>query len=153
MSRVATCLWFANNGHLAARFYVSLFPNSEVTDSFKHRDGIPLVTHFTLDGAPYQALNGGTGFHLDAAASISVVVQHQEEMDHLRQSLIADGGAAGKGGWLKDKFGLSWQLVPQRWLDIRHSADKDGMRRAFNAILEADRIDIAVMEAAFYGRG
>ena len=152
MALTTTCLWFHSNGHEAAEFYITLFPNSEITHVFRHRQGPPLTTDFTLDGAPYQALNGGPAFTLDASASIIVGAEDQADIDRLWDALCADGDAPGRCGWLTDRFGLSWQIIPKRWFEIRLSADKTGMRRAFHAMMDMDKIDMSRIEAAFYGR-
>lgn len=152
MSRIATCLWFHNNGHEAAVFYTSLFKNSHIVSEFRHRDGPPLITEFVLEGTPYQALNGGPGYSLNPSASIVVAAVDQTEVDTLWEALSADGGVPGRAGWITDRFGMSWQILPQRWIEISKSADKTGMRRAFHALMDMGKISIDRLEAAFYNQ-
>jgi predicted 3-demethylubiquinone-9 3-methyltransferase (glyoxalase superfamily) len=107
-------LWFDNQGHEAALFYVSLLPNSCIENIVSPNPGRPpLVVEFTLGGTPYMVLNGGPQFEHTEAASILVLTEGQDETDRLWDALIAGGGRAGQCGWLKDRFGVSWQIVPQ----------------------------------------
>ena len=113
--KVRTCLWFDSRGEEAARFYVSLLPDSRIeTVSRPDPDGPALTVDFTLAGAPYQVLNGGPMYPQTPAASISVLTKDQAETDALWSALLADGGKAGQCGWLTDRFGVSWQIVPER---------------------------------------
>ena len=113
-SNIATCLWFDGQAEEAASLYISLIPNSEITSINRpDPEGPALVVEFTLDGIPFQALNGGPQFKFTEAISISVSTPDQEETDRLWSGLISDGGAEGQCAWLKDRFGLSWQIVPE----------------------------------------
>ena len=147
--KVRTCLWFESEGLEAARYYVSLLPNSFVeTES---DGGTPLVVEFTLAGTPYQILNGGPHFKLTEAASISVLTKDQDETDRLWEALIAGGGAESMCGWLKDRWGVSWQIVPEALVDALGARDRDAAARAQAAMMEMQRIDIAKIDAAFRG--
>jgi predicted 3-demethylubiquinone-9 3-methyltransferase (glyoxalase superfamily) len=150
--KVATCLWFDSTAEEAARFYASIIPDSEVTTV--HRlapDGPALMVHFRLAGTPFQALNGGPHYKLSEAASISVTTKDQAETDRLWDALIADGGMASRCAWLKDRFGLSWQIVPEALPRLIGSADRPAAARAMQAMLAMSKIDIAALEAAYRG--
>ena len=123
--KVRTCLWFDGEAEEAANFYVSLIPGSRIDAVFRpDQDGPPLVVDFTLSGTPYQALNGGPEFKHSEAASISVSTHDQDETDRLWHALIADGGSESQCGWLKDRFGLSWQIVPEALPRLLASSDR-----------------------------
>ena len=150
--KVRTCLWFESGGEEAARFYVTLLPDSRIESSYRpDPDGPPLVLDFTLGGAPYQILNGGPEFSQSPAVSISVVTEDQTETDRLWKTLTADGGEEGKCSWLTDRFGVSWQIVPRALMDSLMSDDRAGSERAFQAMLGMSKIDLAGIKAAFRG--
>ena len=146
-SKVSTCLWFDGNGVEAARFYTALIPNSSIKTDLATNE-VPLIVEFTLDGVPYQALNGGPHFQFNEAASIVVKTEDQAETDKLWQALIVDGGEESMCGWLKDKFGLSWQIVPLPVIELLNSEDKAKAERAMNAVLKMRRLVIADIEKA-----
>lgn len=151
-SKVSTCLWFDGNGEEAAKLYVSLIPGSEIVGTFRPGpDGPPLVVDFVLGGVPYQALNGGPQFHHSEAASIVVYTEDQAETDRLWAALIADGGMESMCGWLRDKFGVSWQIVPRAMIKALTGEDKAGAARAMDAMMKMRKIDIATVEAAYRG--
>lgn len=151
--RVRTCLWFDGNGQEAAELYVSLIPGSRVETVFRPEpDGPPLVIDFTLGGTPYQALNGGPHFPHSWAASISVSTPDQAETDRLWDALIEGGGSESKCGWLKDRFGLSWQVVPEALPRLLASSDRAAGERTMQAMLRMRKIDIAALEAAHAGQ-
>jgi predicted 3-demethylubiquinone-9 3-methyltransferase (glyoxalase superfamily) len=151
-TKVRTCLWFDGDGEEAARFYVSLVPGSKLEGSFRpDRDGPALVQDFSLAGTPYHVLNGGPQFKLTEAASISVLTRDQAETDRLWEALTADGGSESQCGWLKDRYGLSWQIVPERLTELLSDKDRKGADRAMQAMLGMRKIDIAALEAAFAG--
>ena len=113
-AKVKTCLWFDGKAEEAANFYVSLVPDSRIEAVFRPSQNAPaLMVEFSLGGTPYQALNGGPAHIFSEAASISVRTKDQEETDRLWNALIADGGSEGRCAWLKDRYGLSWQIVPE----------------------------------------
>ena len=150
--KLRTCLWFDNQGKEAAQFYVSLLPDSHIEKVYKPDPYAPaLVVEFTLAGAPYMVLNGGPHYKLNPAASISVLTKDQEETDQLWSALIADGGSPSQCGWLIDKFGLSWQIIPEALPRLVDSDDKAAAQRAHNAMMKMGKIDIAALESAFNG--
>ena len=144
-SKIRTCLWFNDNGHQAAEFYVSLIPGSEL-ESY---DGV--VTLFSLAGVPYMALDGGDHYTLSPAASIMIETKDQEETDRLYDALLADGGEPSMCGWLVDRFGLSWQGVPAVLMKLLGAEDREAAGRARAAMLKMRRLEIAKLEAAFRG--
>ena len=149
-SKVRTCLWFQKHGLKAAEFYVSLLPNSEIDAVYPHGNpDDPMIVEFTLHGCPMMILTGGPHYELSPAASISVLTKDQEETDHLWSSLIADGGAESRCGWLVDRFGVSWQIVPEVLPQLFGAEDRAAAGRAQDAMLQMGKIDIAVLEAAF----
>ena len=150
--KVRTCLWFEANGEEAARFYVSLLPDSHLeTPSGSRGEGPPLVVKFTLAGAPYMILNGGPHYKLSPAASIAVSTGDQEETDRLWDALIADGGEEGRCAWLIDRFGVSWQIVPEALPRLMGAGDEAAAGRVREAMMAMKKIDIAGLEAAFRG--
>ena len=150
--KLRTCLWFDNQGEEAAQFYVSLLPDSHIEKVYKPDPDAPaLVVEFTLAGAPYMVLNGGPYYKLNPAASISVLTKDQEETDQLWSALIADGGSPSQCGWLIDKFGLSWQIIPEALPRLMGSDDRAAAQRAHNAMMKMGKIDIAALESAFNG--
>lgn len=151
--RVSTCLWYDRDGEVAADFYVSLFPNSRIISVNRYGDGAPLpkgtamLTRFSLDGAEFAALNGGPHFKLTAAASLVALCEDQKEIDRLWDALTADGGAESQCGWLKDRFGLSWQIIPEG-IDKMMSDPVKGAR-VFEAIMPMKKINLAKIKAAY----
>ena len=144
-SAVSICLWYDGNAEAAARLYTSLIPNSEITSIS------PMMVTFTLDGVSFQGLNGGPLFKPTEAASIVVSTKDQADTDRLWNALIADGGTASQCAWLKDRFGVSWQIVPQALPTLLGSADRQAADRVLQAMLKMTRIEIADLEAAFNG--
>ncbi|PDV98828.1 VOC family protein [Candidatus Chloroploca asiatica] len=144
-SSVAVCLWYDSNAEEAARFYTSLLPNSAILSVS------PVMVTFTLDGVPFQALNGGPQFKPTEAASIAVTTKDQQETDYLWSALTADGGEEGQCAWLKDRFGVSWQIVPQILSKLLGSPDRQAANRATQAMLQMSKIDIETLESAFNG--
>ncbi|MBL8328552.1 MAG: VOC family protein [Rubrivivax sp.] len=140
---VSVCLWYDGNAEEAARLYTSLIPNSQVTRVS------PVMVTFTLDGAPFQALNGGPRFKPNEAASIVVSTKTQEETDRLWSALLADGGSEGRCAWLKDRFGVSWQIVPEVLPQLLSAPDRQAADRALQAMLKMSRIDIKALQSAF----
>lgn len=147
-SKIRTCFWFEKDGLDAAEFYVSLLPDSRIDRQFRPSEGEPpLVVDFTLAGAPYQILNGGPQFTHSEAASISVLTRDQEETDRLWNALTADGGAEGQCGWLRDRYGLSWQIVPEA-LPRLLAQDSGFEGPVMQAMMGMKKINIAELEAA-----
>jgi predicted 3-demethylubiquinone-9 3-methyltransferase (glyoxalase superfamily) len=151
-AKVRTCLWFNHNGHEAAEFYVSLLPDSRI-DNIVQPDphGPPLVVEFTIAGAPYMVLNAGPQFTHSEAVSISVLTEDQDETDRLWNDLTKSG-AEGRCGWLKDRYGISWQIVPKTMPRMLGDPDRESAGRAMQAMMTMGKIDIAALEAAFQGR-
>ena len=146
---VKTCLWFDGQAEQAATFYVSLITNSRITSVFRPQaDGPALMVEFELDGTPYQGLNGGPQFTLSEAASISVRTEDQAHTDQLWAALTADGGQESMCGWLKDRFGLSWQIVPADLPKYIAHPDPAAAGRAMKAMLQMKKLDIAALAAA-----
>ncbi len=150
--KVKTCLWFEDQALPAAEFYCSLIPDSRIDNVGRYPEGNGmaepgkvLIVEFTLAGTPYQGLNGGPHFKLDEAVSISVSTQDQAETDRLWDALTADGGEESQCGWLKDRFGLSWQIVPKRSVELL-SGPKAA--QVWPALMQMRKIDIAALEAA-----
>lgn len=148
---ISTCFWFDDQAEQAARFYCSMFENSEITDVF-YKGGDPrngaFTVAFTLMGQKYWCLNGGPHFKLSPAVSISVNVDTQAEVDRIWDALLADGGAESRCGWLTDRFGLSWQIIP-RALPRLLQSDQSG--RVMQAMMGMVKLDIATLEAAARG--
>ena len=154
--KVRTCLWFTQGGHKAAQFYVSLLPDSRIdsvtaTGNPDDTAADPMVVEFTLAGAPMMILTAGPHYKLTPAVSISVLTDAQAETDRLWAALTADGGEESRCGWLTDRFGVSWQIVPRRMMELFSSDDTAAAARAQGAMLTMGKIDIAAIEAAFAG--
>src|SRR5262245_48705507 len=154
MPRTIPCLWFDGQAEEAAKLYTSLFPNSRITGVVPYGpdtpgpEGSTMLVSFELDGQPYVGLNGGPQFTFSEAVSFQIVVEDQAELDHYWDGLTADGGEPGPCGWLKDRFGLSWQVVPKLFLDMVDAHDDARGQRAFQAILEMGKLDIAEIQRA-----
>lgn len=147
-AKVRTCWWFARDGRRAAEFYVTLLPDSRI-DGVVERGGEPLIVEFSLAGAPMMILNTPAAQAPTHAASISVLTADQAETDRLWAELIADGGAEVACGWLTDRWGVSWQIVPRRLPEMLASTDRAASDRAFAAMQQMVKIDITALEAAF----
>ena len=153
MPKITPCLWFDTQGEEAARFYTSIFPNSRIVDVARYGEAGPrdagtvMVVKFELDGQELVALNGGPEFTFDEAISFQIDCADQEEVDRYSEALT-DGGEQGPCGWVKDRFGLSWQVVPKRMIELLSDPDEAKAQRAMAAMLEMRKIDIAAVEAA-----
>ena len=149
---VRTCLWFDGRAEEAARFYVSLVPGSAIEGVHRSApDGPAFIVEFSLAGAPYMILNGGPKYAHTPAASISVSTGDQETTDRLWAALTADGGRESQCGWLVDRFGVSWQIVPRAAVRLLNDADREAAGRARAAMMQMRKLDVAAMEAAFRG--
>ncbi len=149
-TNLAICLWFDGQAEEAANFYTSLIPESEILNvSRPAQDQPALMVTFTLGGVPFQALNGGPQFKHSEAVSISITTKDQEETDRLWNALTVDGGSEGKCAWLKDRFGLSWQIVPAVLPTLIGSTDREASGRAMKAMLGMNKIIISELLAAF----
>jgi len=156
MPRTTACLWFDTQGEDAANFYVSLFPSSTI-DNVSHDDaagprpeGSVMTVEFTLDGAPFVALNGGPEFTFTEAVSFQIDCADQDEVDYYWNA-FADGGEPGPCGWIKDRFGLSWQGIPRALPALLADPDPARARRATEAMLSMGKIDVAVLHRAADG--
>ena len=154
-SKIKPCLWFDHEGEEAANFYVSLFPDSRITSVSRYGEAGPgepgsaMVVTFELSGLPFMALNGGpVSFARSEAFSLSVDCADQAEVDFYWEALGA-GGEYSRCGWLKDRYGLSWQITPRRLPELLSSADRAGAARAMRAMMGMAKIDIAAIEAAY----
>lgn len=156
--KVYPCLWFDGTAEEAAALYVSLLPDSRIdrvwrspADTPSGPAGMVLTVDFTLAGQQLQGLNGGPDFAFTEAISLVIECDDQAEVDRLWDALTADGGEPGPCGWLKDRYGLSWQIVPKRLNDMLDDPDADAARRAMEAMLEMEKIDVPALERAFRG--
>ena len=147
---IRTCLWFRDGrGREAAEFYCSLIPGSRVEATFDiSGDGASWLIDFTLGGVPYQILDAGPMFTLTEAASISVETDDQAETDRLWTALTTNGGEESHCGWLKDRYGVSWQVFPKRLTELTLHADRSVSATAFAALMKQKKIEIADIEAA-----
>lgn len=148
---IRTCLWFRDGrGQEAAEYYCSLIPNSKVENAHVGDNGYSAfsVIDFTLGGVPYQILDAGPVFTLSEAVSIAVATDDQAETDRLWTAFTSNGGEATACGWLKDRFGVSWQIYPKRLLELTMNADKEISNKAMAAMMKQKKIDIAEIEAA-----
>lgn len=148
---IQTCLWFNDSAELAATLYCSLFPDAKITNVFRQGgapDAPAFMVEFSLMGQSYAAMNGGPHYTLTPAASIVALVDTQAEVDHLWAALLADGGVESRCGWLTDRYGLSWQIIP-RALPRLLQADPSG--RVMQAMMGMVKIDVAALEAAARG--
>ncbi len=149
-SSIRTCLWFRDGrGREAAEFYCSLIPGSRMEAAYDiSGDGASWVIDFTLGGVPYQILDAGPMFTLTEAVSISVETDDQAETDRLWAALTANGGEESQCGWLKDRYGVSWQVFPRRLTELTLKADRKVANKAIEAMMKQKKIDIAEIEAA-----
>jgi predicted 3-demethylubiquinone-9 3-methyltransferase (glyoxalase superfamily) len=156
--KITPCLWFESNAEDAARFYISIFPNSSIdavhkakSDTPSNKEGDVLLISFTLAGQRYQALNGGPHDKFNDAISLSVDCADQAEVDRYWEALSAGGGRPVQCGWLKDKYGISWQIVPRRLIELLSDPDPALGRRVMQAMLKMQKLDVAALEAAARG--
>ena len=155
MDKITPCLWFESNALEAAQFYTSVFSGGRIIDVHRavidtpgKREGEVLLVTFELAGQSYQALNGGPHHSFNDAVSLSVSCEDQAEVDRLWVTLTADGGKPVQCGWLKDKYGLSWQIVPKRLVELISDPDRMRAKRAMQAMMGMVKIDVAALEAA-----
>ncbi|MGD9933322.1 MAG: VOC family protein [Dehalococcoidia bacterium] len=157
VQKIRPCLWFNTEAEEAANLYISLFDDAKITEISRYGEvgpmpaGTALMVAFELAGQQFQALNGGPMFQFTEAISLSVDCRTQEEVDHLWSSLTADGGEESQCGWLKDRFGLSWQIVPERLGELMSGPDAAAAQRTMEAMLQMRKLDIAALERAHAG--
>ena len=155
--KISTCLWFDGQAEQAAQFYVSIFDNSRITSVSRYGEAGPgpegsaMVVTFEFEGLAFMGLNGGPMFKFTEAISMKVDCASQAEVDFYWDKLTADGRQPGRCAWLKDKFGLSWQIVPTRLVELLQGADAKRSQRVMNAMLGMSKIDIAALEKAHAG--
>ena len=154
---MTACLWFDTEGEDAAKLYCSVWPNSRITSVTNYgpenpdREGTALTVDFELDGQPFMALNAGPQFQFSEAVSFQIPCQDQDEVDHYWDSLIADGGHESDCGWLKDRFGMSWQVVPNRMMELLSDPDEGRRNRVMASMMTMKRLVIADLERAADG--
>jgi predicted 3-demethylubiquinone-9 3-methyltransferase (glyoxalase superfamily) len=156
LTKITPCLWFDTEGEDAAKYYTSIFENSRVVATTLYgpeapdREGTAVTVEFELDGQPFVALNGGPQFTFSEAISFQVNCESQDEVDRFWKQL-SEGGDEGPCGWCKDRFGVSWQIVPTRMIELLHDADPDRKNRAMAAMMGMKKLDIAELERAANG--
>ena len=157
MPKITPNLWFDTNGQEAAEFYVSIFPNSKIAnvsyygESGPREAGTVMTVDFVLDGHEFTAINGGPEFTFDEAVSMLIHCKDQDELDYYWDKLLEGGGQVSMCGWLKDKFGFSWQVVPDELEQLIADADPERADRAMKAMLGMKKLDIAELRAAADG--
>jgi predicted 3-demethylubiquinone-9 3-methyltransferase (glyoxalase superfamily) len=161
MQEITPFLWFDNQAEEAAKFYVSIFKNSkidkitrypnEAAEKIEREPGSVMTVQFTLNGVEFVALNAGPQFKFNESVSFVVNCETQEEIDYYWEKLSADGGSTNACSWLKDKFGLSWQVQPRLLIKMLADPDKAKAERVTNAMMEMDKIDIDKLKAAYAG--
>ncbi|KQW79840.1 VOC family protein [Brevundimonas sp. Root1279] len=158
-AKIVPCLWFDKQAEEAAEFYVSLFPDSRIdgvdrapSDYPAGKEGDVLLVQFTLAGSPFTALNGGDYFKFTEAVSFQIDCADQAECDRYTNALSAVPEAE-QCGWVKDRYGLSWQIVPTMMTEILSDPDRAKAKRVFDAMMDMKRLDIAALEAAARGEG
>ena len=156
---LTTCLWFNGNAREAAEFYTSIFPNSEIADNWiaptdtpGNKQGEEIVVNFKIFGRPFIGLNGGPQFQFSEAFSLQIPCRDQAEIDRYWELLTADGGQESQCGWLKDKFGFSWQVTSPEMNNYLGGSDQEGAQRATQAMLGMKKINLAEMKDAYYGK-
>lgn len=147
MQKITPFLWFDNNAEAATHFYTSIFPNSKVVNVMRH-EGKVMTATFQLDGQEFMVLNGGPQFKFTEAISLFVSCKTQAEVDELWEKL-SEGGEEGQCGWLKDKYGLSWQVVPTILGELLQDKDAEKAKRVMEAMLQMNKIDIAKLKEAY----
>ena len=159
MSKISPCLWFDGEAEEAAKLYVSLLPGSKIekvqkntVDSPAGKAGSVLVVQFTLAGQPFMALNGGKAFDFTHAISFKIDCADQAEVDRLWDALSSNGGSVERCGWLKDRYGVSWQIVPAVLPELLGGPDRAGAQRAMQAMLQMVKLDIARLKRAYEGK-
>ena len=153
MQKITPCLWFDTDGEEAASFYTSVFPNSRILDVARYGsagprpEGTVMTVSFELDGQRFVALNGGSEFTFSEAISFQVDCKNQEEVD-MFWSTLSEGGEQGPCGWLKDKFGMSWQIIPEVLPKLITDPDQEKAQRVMRAMLSMKKIEIDELERA-----
>ena len=152
MNKITTFLWFEGNIEEATDFYLSVFKGSSIIGTMPGADGKPMGITFEIAGQQFIAFNGGPYFKLNEAVSLFVTCEDQEEVDYYWDRLTADGGQESRCGWLKDRFGLSWQIVPTALMETTGGADRAGASRATEAMMGMKKLIVADLRRAYAGR-
>jgi len=158
MLKITPFLWFENRGEEAIKFYVSLFENSSIEKLTRYAEpgeankGLVMSATFVLGGQTFHAMEGGSQVPFSEAVSMYVNCESQKEVDHLWEALLSDGGQEQACGWLKDRFGLSWQIIPSALMEILEDPVPEKAGRATNAMLKMKKIDIQTLEDAYAGK-
>ena len=153
MKPIVPCLWFDTDGEEAAKLYTSIVPNSRITEVVRYGPGGPreegtvMTVAFELNGQPFRALNGGPQYTFSEAVSFQIMCETQEEVDRYWTALC-EGGEEGPCGWLKDRFGLSWQIVPTRLPELLSDPDRERAQRVTACMMKMGKLEIAELEAA-----
>ncbi|MDR6687470.1 putative 3-demethylubiquinone-9 3-methyltransferase (glyoxalase superfamily) [Arthrobacter sp. 1088] len=151
MQKISTCLWFDGRAAEAAEFYTSTFDDSSILTSMPGPGGDVLTVDFEIEGRQFMALNGGPAFTFNEAVSLVVNCDSQDEVDRYWNALLEGGGEESQCGWLKDRFGLSWQIVPVGMPGLLNGPDPAGSQRAMEAMLKMRKLDINVLQKAYDG--
>jgi predicted 3-demethylubiquinone-9 3-methyltransferase (glyoxalase superfamily) len=157
MQKFTPCLWFDSEAEDAAQFYTSVFKNSSIGEIARYGEGMPkpagtaLTVEFTIDGQSFTALNGGPQFTFNESISFQIDCADQAEVDEYWDALTADGGEESQCGWLKDKYGVSWQVVPRDLKSVIGGPDPAGSQRAVAAMMQMRKLDINVLKQAYEG--
>ena len=156
MDKITPCLWFDGQAEEAAKFYTGIFANARITKVSRSNEAIPggkpgqaLVVNFQLEGRSFMGLNGGPHFKFSPAISLAVDVSTQDELDTLWDKLLAGGGAPSQCGWLTDKFGLSWQVVPKQLAELMSSGSGSKVVAMTQAMLKMSKLDVAQLQRAY----
>jgi predicted 3-demethylubiquinone-9 3-methyltransferase (glyoxalase superfamily) len=164
MQKITPFLWFKDNAEEAAKFYTSIFKNSKIGRILRYSEevaevsqsgqpaGSVLTIEFEIEGQKFVALNGGPEFKFNESISFVVNCETQKEVDYFWEKLTADGGEESQCGWLKDKFGVSWQVTPTVLIDMLHDKDPEKAERVMNAMLQMQKIEIPKLKAAYGGK-
>jgi predicted 3-demethylubiquinone-9 3-methyltransferase (glyoxalase superfamily) len=164
MQKITPFLWFEDQAEEAVKFYTSIFKNSKTGRILRYGEeaakisstgqpaGSVLTVEFEIEGQKFVALNGGPRFKFNESISFAVNCETQEEVDYFWEKLTADGGKESQCGWLKDKFGLSWQVTPSVLIDMLHDKDSEKAERVMKAMLQMQKIDIEKLKAAYRGK-
>ena len=160
MTRIVPCLWFDGQSEEAANFYVTLLPDSRIdgvhpspADYPSGKAGDVLTVEFTLAGQSFLAMNGGPGVPFTDALSLQIPCEDQAELDRIWDAFVANGGTPVACGWIKDRWGVSWQIFPRRLPEMLGASDRDAAKRAMESMMTMVKIDLAELERAFAGGG
>ncbi|RXF74636.1 VOC family protein [Hansschlegelia zhihuaiae] len=159
MSKISPCLWFVDDAEEAANFYVSLLPGSRIdhiarspSDYPGGKQGSVLLVQFTLAGQTFQALNAGSKVDYTDALSLSLECEDQAEVDRVWAKILESGGREIQCGWIHDRWGVRWQIVPRAMIEMLNSSDSAAAKRAFEAMMDMMKLDVATLKAAFAGK-